>query len=50
MRFHLFHNWTKWEKYKSGTTANNGVFSGHYITQVRECTVCGKIELRSTEA
>lgn len=40
------HSWGKWETVAKGTIASGGRVIGHYQQQRRECSLCGKAELR----
>lgn len=57
-RFHIFHNWTKWEFLlaEDGMYVKNSMYASgselphtvNYIQQ-RECTECGLCELRKVK-
>lgn len=45
MKFHIFHNWSKWTKVAEGKIVNDrGYATGRYIEQERMCSVCGYIQ------
>ena len=45
MKFHIFHNWTKWTKIGEGRLVDeDNDVQGYYVIQQRTCLVCGYVE------
>jgi hypothetical protein len=51
MRFHIFHNWTKWTVIKEGrmVRSTTKVVVGSILIQERKCTVCGFVQRKVEE-
>ena len=51
MRFHIFHNWTKWTVVKQGDIGrrSTGAVVGYFYVQERKCTVCGFVQRKLKE-
>jgi hypothetical protein len=48
----FLHKYSKWEAFKEGNliTPGHKLPTGYYISQMRECEKCGKIQIRNANA